>query len=273
MELFSSWTGGDFLLFYIALLGLSGLAAWWIPTHLREAGRNGIPDDLESIAMLVGGRQRLGDSLLADLYVRGGLVAADKGKLAVVKSALAATPVEQALLRAEVPMTLAQARSAISAHAEQIAARLRRAGLLLRSEEHARLRWFSIAPFGALFLLGLYRQRAGSAWGEPTGFLVILLAITVVMAIICFAKSDPRTASGIALVKRMREQNGRVSRAPRPEEAAMAVALFGTGVLVGTPWEAVHAMRQQGDSGSSDSGSSDDGGSGCGGGGCGGCGG
>ena len=38
----------------------------------------------------------------------------------------------------------------------------------------------------------------------------------------------------------------------------MAVALFGTAVLVGTPWEPVHALRQQG--GSSDSSGSDSGG-------------
>jgi hypothetical protein len=50
----------------------------------------------------------------------------------------------------------------------------------------------------------------------------------------------------------------------------MAVALFGTGVLVGTPWEPVHALKQKdGDGGGADG--SSDGGSGCGG--CGGCGG
>jgi prepilin-type processing-associated H-X9-DG protein len=149
------------------------------------------------------------------------------------------------------------------------------------TEDSARLRWLSIIPFGVLFMIGLYRQRAGSALGEPTGFLVILLGLTVVLAVMRLANRDPRTRAGIAAVQAQHAKASRLRRAPQPEEAALAVALFGTAVLVGTPWEPVHAMRQpaSGDSGgSSDSGGdsssdSSDGGSGCGGGGCGGCGG
>lgn len=271
MQLFSSWTGSDFLLFYTMLLGMATFAAWWIPLHLREPGRRGESDDLESIALLAGGRQRMADSLLADLYVRGALVPADKGKLHVAARDLPVSPGGKALLAIDAPVTLDEARRAIHVHADRVAARLRRAGLLLRPEEHNRLRWLSVAPFGALLALGLYRLRAGSMLDEPVGFLIVLLILTVVLAVIRFATCDPRTAAGKAAVQQMRARSGRFSRAPRPEEAAMAVALFGTGVLVGIPWEPVHAMRQRdGDGGGAD-GSSDGGGDG--GGGCGGCGG
>lgn len=275
MQLFSSWTGSDFLLFYAMLLGMATFAAWWLPTHLREPGRNGESDDLEAVALLAGGRRRMADSLLADLYVRGALVEADKGKLHVAARNLPVSPGGKALLAIDAPVTLAEARRAIHIHADRVAARLRRAGLLLRPEEHNRLRLLAVAPFGALFALGLYRQRAGSALDEPTGFLVVLLVVTVALAVLRFASCDPRTAAGVAVVQAMRARSGRFSRAPRPDEAAMAVALFGTGVLVGTPWEPVHALRQQGsgDGGGSADGGSSDGGSGCGGGGCGGCGG
>ena len=270
MQLFSSWTGSDFLLFYAMLLGLATFAAWWLPAYLREAGRLGETDDLEGIALLAGGRQRMADSLLVDLYVRGALVPGEQGKLHVAARDLPASPGGKALLAIDAPVTLDDARRAIHIHADRVAARLRRAGLLLRPEEHNRLRLLSVAPFGALFVLGLYRQRAGSALDEPTGFLVVLLGVTVALAVIRYVNSDPRTAAGVATVQQMRARNGRFARAPRPDEAAMAVALFGTGVLVGTPWEAVHAMRQKdGDGGGAD-GSSD---GGCGGGGCGGCGG
>ena len=272
MQLFSSWTGSDFLLFYIMMLGLSGFAAWWIPAHLREPGRRGESDDFESIAVLAGGRWRMADSLLADLYVRGALVPAEKGKLAVVEPDLPASPGGTALLAIGAPVSLKEARKAILAHSERVVARLRRAGLLLRPEEHARLRILSIMPFAALFMIGLYRQRAGSAVDEPTGFLVALLVLTIVLAIIRYAKSDPRTAAGVAAVQDFRARNGRFARAPRPDEVAMAVALFGTGVLVGTPWEPVHALRQQSGDGGGADGNSDSDGSGCGGG-CGGCGG
>ncbi|WP_301749237.1 TIGR04222 domain-containing membrane protein [uncultured Erythrobacter sp.] len=270
MQLFSSWTGSDFLLFYTMLLGLATFAAWWLPAHLREPGRQGETDDLESIALLAGGRERMADSLIADLYVRGALVPADKGKLHVAARDLPVSPGGKALLAIDAPVTLNEARRAIHIHADRVAARLRRAGLLLRPEEHSRLRLLSVAPFAALFALGLYRQRAGSALDEPTGFLIMLLGVTVALAVIRFAKSDPRTAAGVATVQQMRARNDRFARAPRPDEAAMAVALFGTGVLVGTPWEPVHAMRQKDGDGGGAEGSSD---GGCGGGGCGGCGG
>ncbi|MCL9998442.1 MAG: TIGR04222 domain-containing membrane protein [Erythrobacter sp.] len=274
MELFSSWTGSDFLLFYSVLLGFAGASAWWIPNLLRDSGRRGNLDDVESIAVLAGGRKRLADSLLAELFVHGALGEGEKGKLAITHRNVAVSPAARALLEAGEPLSLADARTALAAHAERVAAKLQRAGLLMRDTEFARLRWLAITPLAALFLLGLYRQRVGDAVGEPTGFLVMLLILTFAIAVVRFVTVDPRTAAGAAAVHDLRERNGRFSRAPMPDEAAMAVALFGTAVLVGTPWEPVHAMRKpEGDGGSGCGGSSSDGGSGCGGGGCGGCGG
>lgn len=276
MQLFSSWTGSDFLLFYIMLLGFCTLAAWWIPAHLREPGRRGEATDFESLALLAGGRERFVDSLLADLVVRGGLAAAGEGKLMVAQSGLPASPAAKTLLAVEAPISLAEARKLLDIHVERVTARLQRSGLLMRTEDLTRLRWLSVAPFGALLMLGLYRQRAGSVLNEPTGYLVGLLVLTVVLAMLRYSRSDPRTREGIAAVKRQRAQSARLARAPQPGEAAVAVALFGTGVLVGTPWEPVHAMRHQGssDGGASADSSGDSGADGCcGGGGCGGCGG
>jgi uncharacterized protein (TIGR04222 family) len=278
MELFSSWTGSDFLLFYSVLLGFAGLGAWWMPTLLREPGRRGSLDDLESVAVLTGGPSRLADSALAELYVHGGLIGGEKGKLAVARCEAAVSSAAKTLLAAGEQLSRADAKKALDTHAGMVAARLQRAGLLMRDSEFSRLRWLAITPLAALFLLGLYRQRAGDAVGEPTGFLVALLILTFAIAAVRFVTVDPRTAAGIEAVHDLRARNGRFTRAPMPDEAAMAVALFGTGVLVGTPWEPVHALRQpQGDGGSGCSGGGDsgssDGGSGCGGGGCGGCGG
>jgi len=274
MQLFSSWTGSDFLLFYSVMLGLGIVAAWWIPANLREAGRPSESRDPEDVALLAGGRERHTDTVIADLFARGGLIAADSNKLAVSDPGVAAGPAGRILLAVREPFNRGEADNLLSVQVQRIAARLRREGLLLRDEDHLRLRWLSIAPFGVLLMIGLYRQRAGSALGEPTGFLVALMVLTAVLALIRFAKSDPRTRAGMAAVRDMRRSSSRLSRAPQSGEAALAVALFGTGVLVGTPWEPVHAMRQpSGDGGGSDSSSSSsDGGSGCGGG-CGGCGG
>ena len=92
MQLFSSWTGSDFLIFYSALLALASAVAWWIPAHLRDAGRRGESQDLESVALLAGGRERFAESLLADLYVRGGIELRAQGYLAVAQRQLPASP-------------------------------------------------------------------------------------------------------------------------------------------------------------------------------------
>lgn len=277
MQLFSSLTGGEFLLFYTVLLGIAILAAWWIPANLRESGRAGESSDAESIAYLAGGPARFADSLLADLFVRGGLATGEKGRLVVVQASLPTSPAGKAVLAHDAPMTLGEAQRLLAVHAERVAARLRRSGLLMRREAVLRLRWLSISPYLVLLMIGLYRQRAGSALGEPTGFLIVLIALTVGLAVVRFLKFDSRTRAGIAAVETERARASRIACAPQPEEAALAVALFGTGVLVGTPWEPVHATRRQdggGDGGGGCGGdSSGDGGGGCGGGGCGGCGG
>lgn len=266
MQLFSSWTGSDFLLFYAGLIGLACLAAWWIPAHLRSPGRGAVPDDLDSIAMLAGGRARLADALLADLFVRGGLVPEGKGRLAVADAGLAATPAGRTLLATGAPVTLAQARKALDPHARRITVRLQRAGLLLRREDCVRLRWLAITPFVAVLVFGLYRQRAGSAMGEPTGVLLTLLALLVVLAIARFVRCDTRTRAGLRVARQLRDRHGHLSHAPRAEEAGMAVALFGTGVLAGRSWEAFHALRRNQAGDSTDAGSdAGEGSGGCGG--------
>ena len=271
MELFSSWTGSDFLSFYIMLLGASMLAAWWIPAHLRAEGRHSDSPDAEAVALLAGGRTGFTDSVVADLYARDGLKHYADGKLHIEQPDLPANPAGRTLLTARQPLTHNLADKLLAVHASRVIARLQREGLMLRPDELSRLRWLSIAPFIALFLLGVYRHRAGSAIGEPTGFLTLLLILTAVLALVRFWKCDPRTLAGMEVVQRLRQTSERLRLAPRADEAAMAVALFGTAVLVATPWQPVHAMRKkEGDGGGADS-SSDGGGDG--GGGCGGCGG
>jgi uncharacterized protein (TIGR04222 family) len=83
MQLFSSWTGGDFLLFYIALLGFGTFAAWWVPAQMRPPGRRSESLDAEDFALLTGGAVAHTDSVVADLLARGGLNAASDRKLQV----------------------------------------------------------------------------------------------------------------------------------------------------------------------------------------------
>ncbi|WP_158094050.1 TIGR04222 domain-containing membrane protein [Erythrobacter tepidarius] len=250
MQLFSSWTGSSYLLFYAALLGLATLAAWLIPVYLRRPGRRSDSPDAESLAHLAGGRERFVDVLLADLFLRGGLAAGEGGKLVVADPRLPASPAGCALLAFEGPLTREQARAVLAPHADRLLLRLRHSGLMLRPEEVSRLRWLSAAPLAVLLVMGFYRERAGSTLGEPTGLLIALMGLTALIALIRILAIDPRTRAGIAEVAQRRTALEGLDGPPRADEVPMAVALLGTEVLVGTPWEPIHALRQQGGSGS-----------------------
>ena len=94
--------------------------------------------------------------------------------------------------------------------------------------------------------------------------------------VIRLAQFNARTHAGDDAIAETRADMVRLRSAPTSGETGMAVGLFGTAVLVGTPFASLHAMRQpqSGDGGSGgDSGDGAGDGGGCGGGGCGGCGG
>jgi uncharacterized protein (TIGR04222 family) len=279
MEIFSSYSGGDFLAFYALMLGTCVFAGIWLPAFLRPPGVRGKVTEVEELAVLTGGAERHATAILSQLFAQGALDSADKDKLRVAGSVTSAGPAEKEVLSKVGDFRLSEVKSALKRHAETAEARLIRRGLIMDAGELWRLRMLAAAPYAVVFVIGLYRQQAGAAQGEPTGFLVALLGLTIVFALIRMGTMNSRTMAGNEAIRELEKQSSRLKRAPQAAEAGFAVALFGTAVLVGTPWEPLHAMRQaaSGDSGSSggDSGSSgdSDGGSGCGGGGCGGCGG
>lgn len=273
MEFFSSYTGSDFLVFYGLMLVTCVVAGLWIPANLRPQGRPAEVTDLEEVAVLTGGADRLNVAVLSSLFAKGALGSGEKKKLRVARSEGAEGDAERAVLAKVGDFTTTEAQKTISEQAKRVEARLIRRGLMMDSTERLRLQFLSVLPYVLLLLIGLYRQQAGAALGEPTGFLIMLLIATLVGGMIRFATGNKRTIAGQEVVKTMEDNGSRLKRAPQANEAGFAVALFGTAVLVGTPWEPVHAARQaaSGSDGASAGGDSD-GDGGCGGG-CGGCGG
>lgn len=274
MEFFGSYSGSDFLVFYGVMLLTCVAAGIWIPANLRPQGRRGEVKSLEEVAVLSGGADRLSVAVLSSLFATGSLREGAKGKLNVRRRDEAENDAERAVLAKVGDFSVAEAKKSINAEAQRVEAKLTQRGLLMDSSERMRLRFLATLPYALLFLIGFYRQQAGEAQGEPTGFLIALMVVTFVFGLIRFATGTKRTMAGQDALKAMEEEASRLKRAPQASEAGFAVALFGTAVLVGTPWEPVHAARQAGAGGDGgDAGdSSDGGGSGCGGG-CGGCGG
>ena len=277
MEIFSSYTGPEFIGFYFVMLATCVFAGLWIPANLRPDGKRGSVNGIEETAVLAGGTTQHATALLADLFAQGALEDAEKGRLRVVSKELETSAAGRSILGEIGALKLGHVKSALKAHALEIEAALIERGLLMDQGQRMVLRLLSVLPYLALLVIGIYRQSAGQAAGEPTGFLVILLIATLLFAVIRLFRFNPRTMAGNEALRDLELANSRIQRAPQSSEAGMAVAIFGTGVLVGTPWEPVHAARQAayggGSGGDTGDHGSDGGDSGCGGGGCGGCGG
>ncbi len=283
MEIFSSYTGPDFLGFYLVMLATCVAAGLWIPANLRPKGMLQSVDEAEEMAVLVAGPKRHAQTVATELMVQGGLANASSGKLRVTKNGGIKTgSAGRSVLRKVGPFDIRELCVTTAADADAIERNLIDRGLLMDEEERTTLRWLSVSPYVALLLLGAYRAIAGYGEGEAIGFLVALMVATAMVAVSRFVAINPRTTAGNVAVRDSLAASARLRLAPEPREASYAVALFGTGVLVGTPWEAVNAMQNAamaksgatGGCGGGVAGCSD-GATGCGGGGggCGGCGG
>jgi uncharacterized protein (TIGR04222 family) len=292
----STWgiSGPRFLLIYVVLL-----AATVLVVVLDRRRALAPPDgavmparlDQYEAATLNGGSALVATTAVANL-LRGGQLAnaaRRRGRPARLVTRTAPTagvhPVEWAtyeLVAARPNRSLGDLQAELG-RAPAVAAvreRLRLGGLVPTPEQRARHRATALW-FVPLLVLGVARVAAGSANGRPTGFLVALLAATVVAAVPLCLRVPDATELGRRTLRRLRLEAGRPALGASPSELGMATALFGAGILwtadadtalsLGVPRE--HAVFGGGFAGGGEGGGGD-GGGGCGGGGCGGgCGG
>jgi uncharacterized protein (TIGR04222 family) len=120
--------------------------------------------------------------------------------------------------------------------------RLQQGGLAPTPEQRARYRatgrWF--VP---LLALGAARVAAGSANGRPVGFLVVLLAATLVAAAVLSVRVPAATALGQRTLATLRAETRRPPVGASPAELGMATAVFGAGVLWAADVETALALR------------------------------
>ncbi|MEL1250540.1 TIGR04222 domain-containing membrane protein [Aurantiacibacter gilvus] len=276
MELgFSSYDADDFLLFYGALIVAAMVAGFWIPGFLRPDGREQQLHDPDELAYLAGGKQRFVDSVVAALFARGAL-RADGKRLFKGSRVEGESRAERDLLRHAGDLTLSDAAKQLDDHAHAVDRDLVSKGLLIARGARTKLRLLPLVPYLLVLAIGIYRRQAGVAEGEPVGYLTIMIFIAFMIGLVRLFKSNPRTRAGDTALDQATINAQRLRGTPTSGEAGLAVGLFGTGVLVGTPYVPLHFMRhwRGGDGGAAaDGGDGGDGGGGCGGGGCGGCGG
>ena len=284
--------GTDFLYFLIPLMIASVILGRVWRTTVRYPGpQPGDEDakfDWEQLAYMTGGAARLASAAIARLIGTGAIRVSDDGKAlepagptpAVLAPSEAAVwgllPLEKS------PTHLKRATDAVNLSFADEAARLRDEGYMLTGGRKLGVYLTGLAPFAFVMLaFGLPRLVMGLAAGKPSAFLIVTLTFGGIVGF-CYAIGGTvrATRRGAAIVEgyRSRNESARKGRLETADAAAVAVALFGTAVLVDPDYAALatwyprHSNLGSGCStGCGTSGGSSDGG-GCGSG-CGGCGG
>jgi uncharacterized protein (TIGR04222 family) len=290
-----------FFLFFLSLIGLGLLVRSKTMAPFESKSHRPLPDEPTYVAWLSGGAKRVAETWWTQLQQAGFLVSPKEGirpknKSKDIKIAIAArtdlSQLEPYTRRAAQTLSQYPSRTPVQildawkGTIEQVHKEIEQTGWVHYAHEIAGraavvrryLGWALIGGLVGWFTLGW------SLWLVGAGMLTAL----------AFAFTTPRpprlTEHGKRKLQAIQDQYKHAILAPSQTDLAMAVAIGGTVVLMGTPWEAYASPAQRGENHTSSScsggcgsmvsswggsdgngcGSSDGGGcgSGCGGGGC-----
>jgi uncharacterized protein (TIGR04222 family) len=171
---------------YLGLLLLAALFAV-VRTGLLVRGRaTGAPERTEEVALLTGGRTRVGEVVIARLLERQAIRMNGTGRLHRVSGSAPDDLGRAALARiAKTGTSVDRVRAEVGYHPSvtELETGLIARGLLTDVKK-LRLTWaFTAVAYWALCVLGVVRLIAGSATGHPIGFLLGLLVFGTVAAI------------------------------------------------------------------------------------------
>jgi uncharacterized protein (TIGR04222 family) len=287
-------SGPRFLLLYVALLAVTALVVVLARRRALAAGQGAVvPGRLDAYeaAYLNGGSRLVATTAVSNLLREGLLANAPARHLRPVTLVARRSPgagvhpvawAAYELVAARPQLRFQDLETALGRSPAMAAVRerLRRGGLVPTPEQRTAYRATALW-FVPLLTLGVARVAAGSANGRPVGFLVVLVAATVVAAAVLCLRVPHATALGRETLRRLRAETRRPTVGASPSELGMATALFGAGVLWAADAETAMALRvprehgaylggASGGGGGDGGGGSCGGGGGCGGGGCGG---
>ncbi|HEY6817407.1 MAG TPA: TIGR04222 domain-containing membrane protein [Croceibacterium sp.] len=271
------WDSDTFLVLYALLFAGAFAVSFAIAAWLRPQGRAVPVADEDELALLAGGRTRLGETVLARLFARRAITVGRNG-IHLHSTVAGASVAERDVLALPSPFKWKAVDLVLAGASALLEQRLVDRGLMTDPRGARQLGAYAAFPFMLLLVLGLARLVVGIARDEAIGLLVAFMVASAIVAAYRLFVTDRRTSAGIGTVSDARQRSERLRRAPTQAEIGTAVALFGTAVLIGSPLADLHGIqRDKGDGGSGCGGGGSscgsDGGSGCGGGGCGGCGG
>ena len=214
-------SGPQFLLLYVALAAVT-VAVAALARRRALAGPPGAatPSRLDpyEAAFLNGGSALVATTAVTSLLRDGLLTSTSRRGRRVRLSTRAAPPagahpVEWAtyqLVAAQPNRTLASVQVALGREPAVAAVRerLRLGGLAATPEQRARYRAAGLW-FVPLLALGVARVAAGAANGRPVGFLVALVAVTVVVAVVPALRVPDVTELGRRTLRRLRADTSR----------------------------------------------------------------
>jgi len=303
------------------LVVVAGVVRHSLRTPADDPGR--LQLDPYQTAFLAGGYQAAAEAAMVALTARGVLNLDPGWRLqAVTEQPMLQHPVEQAIFAAAAATTPGSVGASQSGSARgrtrrrsqardqadpgatvqtlgaaarpalaEVERELRRMGLVMGPAQIGNVRAVPTLIMLAAAVLGGVRLARGMILGRPVGYLIGLLIVTVVLALFFIWRPNPRTRRGQHALRHLRQTNAALRTSAVAAAAtlagadlALAVGLWGPGVLSGSPLDSLRAaLRPAGTNGSDGgwgSGSSSCGssggsscGGGCGGGGGGGCGG
>jgi uncharacterized protein (TIGR04222 family) len=279
--------GPEFLALYLILLFIAVGVAFLIRWTLRAPADEPIeePGNLDpyEAAYLAAGASLAVDAAIASLVQRETLAVETGGRRLTIAGRLRdkSHDLERAVYKsiaAEAGATVEAVRPDAKRAADKIRQRLEDLGLVVADGAAWTARLSSVVPIGALIVLGLMKIQVGMSRNRPVSFLVILCILSALIAVAFLAVRPLRSRRGDRVLGRLKHENAALQYAAQPESAglagddlALAVALFGTSILVAGPLAGLRAALLPPPS--SGSGGGCGGGSSCGGGGCGGGGG
>jgi uncharacterized protein (TIGR04222 family) len=290
--------GPEFLGLYLGLLiavaASAGVLHWWLRKPGPAIDQEDPPLTPYETAYLAGGKQAAVHAAVVGLARKDAVSVTGAGRLSASESISGIThPLEWAVYE-EVNQSQDVRLSKLSASEPLVRIResLEERGLLVAA---ARRTWVRLVPTLvclSLVLFGLGKIVVGIDRQRPVAFLIVLVAFTALWALGMCLLPVERSRRGDDLLRRLRTRNAALKTtlqtaptAAGGDDTALAVALFGTAILVGGPLnDLARATRPHpaagagGDGGGCGAGhgcggGGGGGGGGCGGGGCGGCGG
>jgi uncharacterized protein (TIGR04222 family) len=270
------WTAAPFLMLYVWLIVICGLAVLWARQTVGPRSTATLPPlGMLDLAWLAGGRARAADTVLLS-FIAAGAASIDDPPTRIYwnpDSPPLPPGLDPFVTSAGTADKRADFRSGISRELDKIRDRLALDGLVPGKSDLMRLGLTTAGIMLVPINLGLVRMAVGSTRGKPIGFLTALVFVTAIITLIAVCAGPRATGQGRAALERARGNVPRQTRAPRETEMAavipLAFAMFGPEALVGTDYTGLRGLIR---ADNSSGGGGDGGDGGCGGGGCGGCG-